>query len=229
MVKKVSNKQRPLKTTKPKKSGASTKKSQFKPKKGRKKQLKAKKGKKQKRTTWIKELLLSVIIGCVLVYVLSMFTFAVPKVEGYGMAPLLASNDRVFVNKQGKIKRFSLIYFKVPKRSSEMSIRRVIGLPGDTISYENDQLLVNGAEVAERFLGEQQKEARENEYVLTEDFSSKGIQGTVSGRIPANKYLVLGDNRSFASDSRFYGLVDQAEITGVLTMRILPLHEMMKV
>ncbi|MHC5218124.1 signal peptidase I [Enterococcus sp. LJL128] len=174
------------------------------------------------------ELLLSSVIAVILVYAISLFTFALPKVSGYGMMTVLEEGDRLFVNRLGKIDRFSLVYFRVPGRKEEVSIRRVVGLPGEEIAYKEDRLWVNGEEKVERFLIAQVQTAKKAGYQLTEDFTSQDISGAERGVIPEGKYLVLGDNRTFASDSRFYGLVDEQDIVGVATMKLFPLHEMMK-
>lgn len=195
----------------------------------RKKSLKQRKKRQRKRAKKILlELISSLTIAVLVIYLVSLFTFVIPQIEGFGMAPNLKEPNRIFVNRLGEIKRFSLVYFHVPKRSKEVSTRRIIGLPGEKVTYKEDTLLINGQEQVERFLAEELQKAKKEGYQLTEDFSTEEIAGTELGRIPQGKYLVLGDNRSFATDSRYYGLVDEKEIIGVATMKLLPLHEMMK-
>ncbi|EOI06726.1 signal peptidase I [Enterococcus moraviensis ATCC BAA-383] len=195
----------------------------------RKQSLKQRKKRQRKRAKKILlELISSLTIAVLVIYLVSLFTFVIPQIEGFGMAPNLKEPNRIFVNRLGEVKRFSLVYFHVPKRSKEVSTRRIIGLPGEKIAYKEDTLLINGQEQVERFLAEELQKAKKEGYQLTEDFSTEEIAGTELGRIPQGKYLVLGDNRSFATDSRYYGLVDEKEIIGVATMKLLPLHEMMK-
>lgn len=188
------------------------------------------KGKKRRRNyqKLLLELLLSSLIAILLVYVISLFTFTMPQVKGYGMLNELEEGDRLFVNRLGKVERFSLVYFRVPGRKGEVSVRRIVGLPGEELVYEEERLWVNGEEKVERFLIEQVQLAKKEGYRLTEDFTSQEISGTERGVIPDGKYLVLGDNRMFASDSRFYGLIDAKDIIGVASMKIFPFHEMMK-
>ena len=171
---------------------------------------------------------ISVIGVSMLIFLAALFLFALPKAEGYGMASLIEENDRLYVNRLGKINRFSLVYFQVPRQKGTTSIRRIIGLPGDKIVYEGDVLYINGEEKMERFLSEALNAAAKEGYQLTEDFTSETVLGTQNGVIPKGKYLVLGDNRSFATDSRYYGLIDEQAIIGVVTMKLLPLHEMTK-
>lgn len=196
------------------------------------KQKRSRKQRKKKRHHFsvklLRDLWFSTIFSLLLLYVISLFTFSLPKVSGYSMTPLLEDNDRIFVSKLGKSERFSLVYFRVPGRKGEFAVRRIIGLPGEEIRYVQDELLINGESKTEYFLAEALQQARKGSYLLTEDFSLKDIKGVEQGRIPQKKYLVLGDNRSFSTDSRYYGLIDEKDIIGVVSMKLLPLHEMMR-
>lgn len=171
------------------------------------------------------EIGVTIFIVLFLFIVLSVTLFSLPKSEGYGMAPTVNDGERVFVNRLGAIRRFKLIYFKVPD-SKEKSIRRVIGLPGESIQYKNDHLFIDQQESVERFLQNQLKRAGQNEELLTTDFRLQQIPNNKYDRIPKGKYLVLGDNRPYSSDSRYYGLVDEKEIIGTVEMRIWPLHKL---
>ncbi|WP_375270018.1 signal peptidase I [Enterococcus sp. DIV0212c] len=176
------------------------------------------------RELW-KEIGLTIFIVLFLSILLSKTIFALPKSEGYGMAPTVNDGERVFVNRFGTVRRFNLIYFKIPD-SEEKSIRRVIGLPGESIQYKNDRLFINQQETIERFLQNQLKRAEQNEELWTDDFRLPQIPNTKLDRIPEGKYLVLGDNRPYSSDSRYYGLVDKKEIIGTVEMRIWPIHKL---
>lgn len=189
-----------------------------------KKLRKRRKQLKSERALW-KEIGLTIFIVLFLFIILSTTIFALPKSEGYGMAPTVNDGERVFVNRFGTVRRFKLIYFNVPD-SEEKSIRRVIGLPGESIQYKNDQLFINQQEAVERFLKNQLKRAEQNEELWTDDFRVPQIPHTQLDRIPEGKYLVLGDNRPYSSDSRYYGLVDEKEIIGTVEMRIWPVHKL---
>lgn len=165
-------------------------------------------------------------IFTLLIWGVSFFLFSLPKVTGYGMSPTLDYNERVFVNKKGTITRFSLVYMNIPNKENERTIRRVIGMPGEEVRYKNDQLWIDGNEISERFLVEKKQEAAQNNDLLTEDFSSAQLSTEGISRIPKGKFLVLGDNRSYASDSRFYGYVDEQDIIGTVSMRLLPIHKL---
>lgn len=179
--------------------------------------------KKIKRQPIIKnivaELALTLVLSSVIILVISNLLFAFTKVSGYAMTPNLQDGQRTIVYRHGEIRRFDRIYFKVPGRSDGLeTIRRVIGLPGERVEYKEDVLYVNGEEQAERFIGEYLSDARENDYVLTENFSIVDILGKGQDTIPEGYYLVLGDNRTFSIDSREYGLVPEQNIIGTVSV-----------
>ena len=99
----------------------------------------------------------TLVVFMLLIWILSLFLFSLPKVSGYGMSPTLNHNERVFVNKRGTIKRFSLVYMKIPNKGNERTIRRVIGLPGEELRYKNDQLWIGSEAISERFLVEKKR------------------------------------------------------------------------
>ncbi|MEI5992312.1 signal peptidase I [Enterococcus termitis] len=200
----------------------STKEKIVKPKK---KRVSTKKNTSKAMKEFWKEILLTTVIVSFLFMILSLTIFTLPKVEGYGMTPVLNNGERVFVNRLGTIRRFKLIYFKVPN-SHETSIRRVIGLPNEHIQYKNDQLYINHQETVERFLQNQLNHAKQNEELVTDDFQLQQLPDVKYDTIPRGKYLVLGDNRPYSTDSRYYGLVDEKDIIGTVEMRILPLHQL---
>lgn len=188
-------------------------------------QRKKKKRKKQV-FNFMLEIIGTILVFTLLVWLVSLFLFSLPKVVGYGMTPTLDHNERVFVNKKGAITRFSLVYMNIPNKENERTIRRVIGLPGEEVRYKNDQLWIDNKEISERFLAEKKQEAAQNNDLLTEDFSSAQLSTEGVSRIPKGKFLVLGDNRFYASDSRFYGYVDEQDIIGTVSMRLLPIHKL---
>ena len=108
------------------------------------------------------------------------------------------------------MKRFDVIAFEYA--DTKYLIKRVIGLPGDKVEYKNNTLYVNDELVEEEFLDGHQ----------TENFSlvSMGYE-----TIPEGKYLVLGDNRENSLDSRSFGLIDEEDILGKVSIKIWPIFE----
>lgn len=145
---------------------------------------------------------------------------SVVRIEGYSMTPFLNHRDWVLVNKYARLKRFSLIYFKHPDKN-EWAVRRVIGLPEEHIFFRDEQLYVNEQAVSERFLAQALLPSMPStRVVFTEDFTLEMLNG--QRRIPKDYYLVLGDNRPYATDSRHYGLIPKQNIVGVVAFRLFP-------
>ncbi|MFD2307647.1 signal peptidase I [Enterococcus termitis] len=184
--------------------------------------------KKRKKNHRYKELSQEIGITCLIVVVLgvlcSQFVFALPQTIGYGMRESLNDGDRVYVNRLGKLRRFSLVYFKQPDGNGT-SIRRIIGLPQETVRYSNDELYINDRLIVERFLQRALAQAKLDNEMITEDFDSADILKTNTGMIPKDKYLVLGDNRKYATDSRYYGVVDKQMIIGTVELRWWPFYQ----
>nr|WP_207694757.1 signal peptidase I [Enterococcus sp. DIV0212c]MBO1353081.1 signal peptidase I [Enterococcus sp. DIV0212c] len=179
----------------------------------------------KKIKTLFLEIGLTLFVTLGVVYLLSLFTFSLARVEGYSMSDTLEDSDVVVVNKLAKIKRFDLVYIHVPN-SSDKSVRRIIGRPGESLYYKNGQLFINEEEKEERFIADYKNQFEKDGMMFTEDFTLKSLTGEVT--IPKDKYLVLGDNRPYATDSRYYQLVDKKEVIGTVEMRVLPLHKLQR-
>ncbi|WP_249921849.1 signal peptidase I [Enterococcus sp. 7F3_DIV0205] len=191
----------------------------------KRKKINKKKRRLKKLNVLFLEIALTLFVTFGVVYILSLFTFSFARVEGYSMSDTLEDNDVVVVNKLAKIKRFDLVYIRVPN-SKDKSIRRIIGRPGESLYYKNGQLFINEEEKEERFIAEYKNQFEKDGMMFTDDFTLKSLTG--ESRIPKDKYLVLGDNRPYATDSRYYQLVDEKEMIGTVEMRILPLHKLQK-
>lgn len=185
--------------------------------------LQNKKIRKQQRRNLLRDIGVTLFLFSLILMLLMQTVFYLPKVEGYSMTPTMTDGDRLFVNRLGEMKRFDLVCFRNP-HNGDITIRRIIGLPGEEISYKQDQLYVNQKEVIERFLQVTLFRAKQDERIWTDDFTLRQIKGVNQNRVPEGHYFVLGDNRPYASDSRFYGFVDEEAIIGTVEMRLLPFH-----
>lgn len=141
-----------------------------------------------------------VIIGIILI---KQFVVAPIKVNGDSMNKTLRDGDIMILNrldyKFGEIKRFDVI---VIDDGEEYIIKRVIGLPNETVSYVDNELFVDGKKVDETY-----------GYGNTRDFEVK---------VPKNKYFVLGDNRENSMDSRHFGAFSNDTILGRAKLVIFP-------
>ncbi|WP_330932574.1 signal peptidase I [Enterococcus sp. BWR-S5] len=160
------------------------------------------------------------LIGFVLV--LRHFVFNPVEVSGTSMEPNYQDADRLWQATFIKPSRFDVITFESPRNGKSL-VKRVIGLPGDTVYYENDQLYINNTPFDEPYLDEF-KEAAETE-LLTEDFTFDTYPAITSATVPEDSYFVLGDNRQNTDDSRYFGFVNKKDITGVVFFRFFPLEK----
>lgn len=161
---------------------------------------------------FIKELYPYVVI-IVLVVLLRTFIITPVIVSGDSMKPNFHDGELLLVRKIGynssSIKRFDVV---VVKNNEEEIIKRIIGLPGEHISYKNNKLYVNDELINETY-----------DFRDTEDFNLEEI--CTCSNIPEGKYLVLGDNRPVSKDSRTIGLIDEKDIVGKAVFRIWPISK----
>jgi signal peptidase I len=133
-------------------------------------------------------------------------SFFIPSVS---MVPTLEVNDRVLVNKLSyklhDVHRQDVVVFERPPGETDLSIKdlikRVIGLPGDVVSFKDGKVLVNGELLNEPYLAAGMR---------TEPKSPTGDTITV----PPGHVLVFGDNRTNSTDGRVFGPIDQKLIVG---------------
>ncbi|WP_314062824.1 signal peptidase I [uncultured Vagococcus sp.] len=177
-----------------------------------KRKSQVKRGRQLKALVLAFSMMLAILIGA------GLLTFSFGRMNGYSMMPEVSDGDVLLISKQPP-KRFELVYLKTPNKPNERSVRRVIGLPGDELYYQDDQLFVNGQGKSERYLNKRKNDLLEG--VLTPDFTLEELTGKEV--VPAGHYFVLGDNRQGATDSRDYQFVKQSEIVGVVTTRVFPL------
>jgi signal peptidase I len=138
------------------------------------------------------------------------------KVEGTSMLPRLHDGERIFVNKliyydeyrwAPKIERGDIVVFWFPDDPSKSYIKRVIGMPGETVEVRESTVFINGAILEEKYL-----DPTEN----TSPRSQPPVQ------VKPNYYFVMGDNRDNSSDSRIWGLVPKKYIYGKALLRYWP-------
>ncbi len=139
-------------------------------------------------------------------------TFFIPSGS---MEPTLSVGDRILVDKLSyrfhSVHRGDIVVFSRPPGETlepgvNDLVKRVIGLPGETISGQGGHIFINGKQLPEPWL-------------------PKGVEtGNFSPvKIPKGDYFVMGDNRSFSSDSRVFGPISGSLIVGRVVMRIWPL------
>ena len=141
-----------------------------------------------------------ILITVVAAMVILVFVARKEEVRGTSMYPTLVEGESVIINMAanyvGEIKRFDVVGAR-EYRSDDLWVKRVIGLPGETISYREDVLYVDGKAMEEPFLDKkyvEQVKKSANKLYFTQDYISK--------KLGKNEYLLVGDNRNESLDSR---------------------------
>lgn len=177
----------------------------------------------------------------VLLVVLVVRSFVVEpfQIPSGSMRPTLEVGDFILVNKfayglrlpvlhteivsLGEPERGDVMVFRFPADPSVNFIKRVVGLPGDRVRYEDKQLYVNGEPVAKHRLGEANGDAP-GELEFEEQLGSVAHALYINPRdpgpqmrevvVPEGKYFTMGDNRDHSNDSRYWGFVPEENIVG---------------
>lgn len=166
--------------------------------------------------------LVYIIVALAIFVLIRQFLFAPVSVEGDSMVPTLHDGDRLILNKVANIDRFDVVVFDAPDDPGKQYIKRVIGVPGDTVEVRDDVLFVNGEEVPEEYLSLEYFTIAESDN-FTDDFNLPILTGMEE--VPEGKYFLLGDNRINSKDSRFFGFVEENAIIGTTDLRIWPLSD----
>ena len=162
--------------------------------------------------SWIWSFIVAfIIVGGVYFFLGRPFT-----VSGASMYPTLHNGDRMVLSKVGDIHRFDVVILKAPDENVEY-IKRVIGMPGDTVEMKSGVLYINGKKVDQPFIN---TEALAKHTVFMDDFTLESLTG--ESKVPEGKYFVLGDNRGVSKDSRMIGFIDRSAIEGKAVFTIWP-------
>ena len=178
---------------------------------------------------FVKEYIVPIAFAIILYAFIELFVFTMVRVDGDSMQPNLQNNERVMVMRMAKIKRLSVIVFNAhgedpqATASKDYYVKRVIGLPGDTVSYKNGKLFVNGKQVPQKFIDHLQK----NDGTGITGYQNNGSwnihqlakhwpKDHQSIKVPKGHYFVLGDHRSISNDSRYWGFVSAKKTLGVV-------------
>ena len=169
--------------------------------------------KKKTKKELFKEIVPYIII-LIIVLLVKTYLIAPIQVNGSSMMTTLHNNDIMILNKIhyrfNDIKRFDIV---VVKYNNKYIIKRVIGLPGESIEYKDNKLYINGKYYKEEFLDNNTK---------TKDFNLEEVIG--KNEIPEGHYFVMGDNREDSLDSRIVGTFTKKQIKGKTKLTILPFN-----
>jgi len=161
-------------------------------------------------------LLRDLVFALMIAALVLVFVVQPVKVEGTSMLPRLHDGERIFVNKliyydeyrwAPKIERGDIVVFWYPDDPSKSYIKRVVGLPGETVEVREGTVYIDGLPLEEKYLDPQ------------ENLSTRS-QAPVM--VKPGYYYVMGDNRDNSSDSRSWGLVPKKYIYGKALLRYWP-------
>ena len=165
-----------------------------------------------------------IAIGLLLALLIKQFAFQFVRVDGPSMQPNLQNNERVVCLKQAKIHRGSVVVFDANGVDPQVSVKteyvkRVIGLPGDTVEAKNGNLYVNGKKVDQSYISKSERSSGTGTWTL-HSISQENSWVLHNGayKVPKGEYFVLGDHRSVSNDSRYWGFVPKSKIVGVVKL-----------
>jgi signal peptidase I len=160
---------------------------------------------------WMRELVEAVLPALVIVLLVNVFIAQATRVEGQSMEPNLHDRQRLIIEKVSyhfhSPERGDIVVLRSPTRQSEPLIKRVIGLPGETIEIRNDQVYIDGV-------------------VLDEPYLTQETFGSMSAKlVPEGQVFVMGDNRGSSNDSRIFGTIPLDDIIGRAWLRYWPVED----
>lgn len=177
-----------------------------------------KKKNKENKSSFFQELISIikyVLVLLILFFIVHRFFYAPVMVDGDSMEPTLSDGDYILLNKYSDIERFDIVVFPPPDEEDTQYIKRVIGMPGDSVEYHEDTLYIDGEVVDETYLT-----AEDESFYSSGNYSLLTLLGVEE--VPAGQYFVLGDNRLNSRDSRSFGFIDEEEILGKASLRYWP-------
>jgi len=167
----------------------------------------------------------TIVIVFIIVTLVQRYVFTPVRVDGQSMYSTLHDGDSVILWELGyEPSSFDIVVFE--HTEGIYYVKRLIGLPGQTVWYENDQLYIDGVAVAEPYLEQPKEDVAADSFLswdlsgglFTENFFLQDICDfngfTDCEVIPEGYYLVLGDNRPNSRDSRHIGLISEEQVMG---------------
>jgi signal peptidase I len=173
----------------------------------------------------VREYFESIVVAVILALFVRTFVFQAFKIPTGSMKPNLLVGDHLLVNKfmfaptasalekallpMRTIRRGDIIVFKFPEEPERDFIKRVIGLPGESLELKNQTVLINGQPLVEPYAHYLFPPADDTQ---TDGFDLRRKYGPVT--VPEGHYFMMGDNRDDSQDSRFWGFLPQSYVKG---------------
>ena len=177
----------------------------------------------------LREYFESIVIAVILALFIRTFVVQAFKIPTGSMENNLLVGDHLLVNKfifgptesafertalpEAAIRRGDVVVFKFPKEPERDFIKRVIGLPGETLELRNKKVFVDGRPLDEPYVHFLEPASTSQEVT---SFDVRERYGPV--RVPADQYFVMGDNRDNSQDSRYWGFLPRSYVKGKALM-----------
>lgn len=157
-----------------------------------------------------------IVIAVLLALVVQKFIIRPFVVNGESMDPTFKTGDYLLIDevsyKLHEPARGDVVVFKAPPEPDKFFIKRIIGLPGDTVSIKGSTVTIIDKDHPEGF-------------VLSETFVTHPGSNDMSYKVPEDQYFVMGDNRSGSFDSRSWGTLPKANLRGRALLQLLPIKD----
>lgn len=160
------------------------------------------------------------IVVFALVWLLRAYVIEPFQVEGRSMDNTLQDGERLVMLKLAEVDRFDVVVVPPPNVPEKLYIKRVIGMPGDTIEFKDDKLILNGKPLDEPYLAEMQAQTEGN---FTYDMTLEERTGATE--VPEGQIFVMGDNRRNSTDGRNFGFINIEDVRGEADFIHWPLSE----
>jgi signal peptidase I len=180
-----------------------------------------------KGSNWLRETAVVVVVALVAAILLRTFVVQTFFIPSGSMDPTLKVGDRILVDKLAYhlhgVDRGNIVVFKRPANEDcgglpvADLVKRVIGLPGDTVSLRRGDVLIDGKQLHESWL----PASRQN--VTYPGPAGQPYDLAKPYVVPANHYFMMGDNRKDSCDSRYWGPISRSLIVGKVDLRVWPI------
>lgn len=180
------------------------------------------------KISWFQLILVIFTIGIISFTGFIFYKYDRLTISTTSMAESVKKNSHILYQDDLPINRFNVV---VVEKNGKKDILRVIGMPGDSIKMTEDVLTINNSEYDEIYLKRNYLEFKAQDNKLKENYTSNFDLTKIDkenpniNNVPESKYLLLGDNRIKANDSRKLGFYDASEIKGVALMKMWPYSE----
>jgi len=162
------------------------------------------------------ELVRFAFIALIIVIPIRVFIAEPFIVSGSSMVPTFENGDYLIIDKVsyelGSPKRDDVVVFRYPGDTSKFFIKRIIGLPNETVDIKGNEVTITNEDYKDGFK-------------LDQPFVKNLSNNDTHFELKSDEYFVMGDNRSASSDSRYWGAVKKDLLTGKALLRLLPVNK----